>query len=768
MKARSLVASARVGLALAAILVGSARAEQTADDPGWPRVFEKGGNQLTVHQPQVDYWKNYTYLHFRCAISVKTPQPKKEAFGVVEIDAATVVDHAVRTVMFTPTRREFRFPNLPDADVAALRAIVDELKPMSDVTTLSLDRVLAYVNPDEQPQQRAVEVDLAPPKIFFSSQPAILVMFLGEPQLKPVEKGRTDLLFALNTNWDLFYDTASQRYFLLNQDNWLTASEAKGPWTATQKLPASLSSLPADDNWADVRKNLATKRSKTVPTVFVSTQPAELILAEGEPSYRPIKGTRLMSVANTDSVVFLNTGDASFYFLVAGRWFRAASLDGAWSAASKDLPPEFTKIPDDDPAAFVKASVPGTQEAKDAVLLASVPSTTTVYTTNVTVQVIYQGQPKFKPIEGTVVQYAINTPKSVFLVNGTYYCCDQGVWFNSGAAAGPWAFCTSVPAAIYTIPPSSPLHNVTYVVVQSSTPTTVVYSQTAGYSGEYVAASGVVMFGAGIVLGAIIANSDDHYYYPPPIHYSYGCGAVYHHGYGGYYSASHVAYGPYGGASRSAAYNPATGTYARGATVYGPAGSASVKQAYNPYTGGYAQSARVSTATGSAGRFAATQGGEAVWGGYRTSAYGSAAGVRTSEGSGMAAWNTQNSQGAVAKSASGNYYAAKDGTVYKRESAGNWSQNSGSGWNSVDKPAPTKAAPSATTTRSPSAAPTSAPSRESTKNMESQAQSRERGNRQSSSAQSWRSSASGTGGRSSGGSRSSGGVRSSGGGRGRR
>src|SRR5262249_33692767 len=161
-------------------------------------------------------------------------------------------------------------------------------------------------------------------------------------------------------------------------------------------------------------------------------------------------------------------------------WFRAASLDGPWLAASKDLPPDFARIPDSDPAAFVKASVPGTREASDAVLLASVPSTTTVYTTNVTVQVVYNGAPQVKPIETTTVQYAINSPSAVFLVSGKYYCCDQGVWFLAGAPTGPWSYCASVPPLIYTIPPSCPFYNVTYVTVQSSTPTTVVYSQTAG------------------------------------------------------------------------------------------------------------------------------------------------------------------------------------------------------------------------------------------------------------------------------------------------
>ncbi len=706
-------------------------------DPGWPRVFKSGGKQLTVYQPQVDYWHGYTNLHFRCAIAVKGVS-KQEKFGVAEIAAVTAVDQAARTVVVTPTARDLRFPNTSDSEAAALRRAVDELRPPGHAITISLDRVLAYLNVAEQRTQHPVEVNLDPPQIFYSRQPAILVIFLGEPQFKPVETNRTDLLFALNTNWDLFYDTASQRYYLLNQDQWLTAPDVKGPWTATQNLPTSLFSLPANDNWADVRANLPAKRAKAAPVVFVSTQPAELILTRGDPTYSPIPGTRLLRVANTEDVLFRNSGDEKFYFLVAGRWFRAPSLDGPWSAASKDLPADFARIPENDPAAFVKASVPGTRDAQDAVLLASVPATTTVNVTNPTVKVVYNGPPQFKPIETTTVQYAVNSPYSVFLVDGKYYCCDQGVWFVSPTANGPWAFCTSVPAAIYTIPPSSPMYHVTYVVVQSSTPTTVVYSQTAGYSGEYVAATGVLMFGVGMFVGAAVTDHHDYYYYPPPIYYSYGCGAVYHYGYGGYYSAGHAWYGPYGGAGYATAYNPATGTYSRGAYAYGPYGNAGVKQAYNPYTGGYARAAQVNTAYGSAGRGAAynPSTGNAAWGGYRSSSYGTVGGVRTSQGTGAAAWDTQQGQGAVAKGQGGNYYAAKDGTVYKRDSSGNWSQNTGSGWESTARPTPNQT-PSTTS---------GATSRATTQNLESQAQARNWGNQQSQRVQSWQASGGARGG----------------------
>lgn len=751
---------------------------QANGDPGWPRVFDKGGKQLTIYQPQVDYWNGYTNLHIRCAISVKGVT-QKEQFGVAEIDAATVVDHNERTVELIPVQREVRFPNTSESEEALLRSTVNELKPPGQAITVSLDRVLAYLDREKQSQQRPVDLNLNPPKIFYSSRPAILVIFMGEPQFKPVETNRTDLLFALDTNWDLFYDTTSQRYFLRNQNTWLSAPDVEGPWTAAQTLPASLSTLPDTENWADVRQNIPGAIATNTPTVFVSTEPAEMILTKGDPTYNPIPETHLMRVSNTDSILFMNTEDKNYFFLVAGRWFRANTLNGPWAAASTDLPADFARIPDDDPSAFVKASVPGTEEAKDAVLLASVPTSTTVNITNPPVQVAYNGQPQFKPIENTTVQYAANTPYSVFLVNGQYYCCDQGVWFVSSAPTGPWAYAKSVPPDIYTIPPTSPHYNVTYVTVQSSTPTTVVYNQTAGYSGEYVAATGVLMFGAGMLLGAALHDHDD-YYYPMPGYYSYGCGAVYHYGYGGYYSGARPYYGPYGGAGYATAYNPRTGTYARGSYAYGPYGSASVRQAYNPYTGSYGQVAKVNTAYGSAARAAgfnpytgsaaagsrvstpygtasrgaaynaqtgtraagaqvstaagsASRGaaynprtGNAAWGGSRSSAYGSAGAVKTSQGGGAAAWNTAQGQGAVAKGPGDNYYAAKDGNVYKRNGAGDWSQNTGKGWQSASRAS-------------------------STSSLESQAQSRQRGNMQSERAQSFRSSGGGGGGRSFGG-----------------
>lgn len=665
------------------------------DDPGWPRIMKKDGKELTVYQPQVDSWQNYKNVHARFALAIKEANSKKETFGVAEVDAETVVDQSARLVTILPKNRVLRFPNTTDIEADALRRTVEMLNPQQQSLTVSLDRLLAYLDPQHQQLQSSVELNLDPPKILYSNRPAILVMIMGEPQLKAVIPDKNDLMFVTNTNWDVFYETASQRYFLLLQDYWLTATDLiNGPWMAASTLPPGLSSLPADENWADVRSNVPGKPVKDVPVVLISKGPTELILTQGEPTYGPIPGTKLMRITNSDAVVFLHGGEGSYYFLVAGRWFRSPSLEGPWSIASNDLPKDFSLIPDNDPAAFVKASVPGTVEAKDAVLLASVPRTTTM---NVNappkVKVVYKGAPNFQTIPTTAVQYATNTASAVFLVNHAYYCCVGGVWYTSNAAVGPWSYCTNVPAVIYTIPPSHPTHNVTYVTVYESTPTTVIYAQTAGYSGEYVNSNGVLMFGAGMVVGALLHEAWDDYHYPPP--YSYGWGARYYFGHGGYYPPPHAPYyGPYRGAGFATVYNPYTGNYARGGYVYGPGGSAAWGRTYNPATGVRGSEVQVNTPNGSMGRFNRynPSTGTDVHGGYRTGANGAVAGVATNHGTGAVAWDTARGEGAVVKGRNGNVYAGKDGNVYRRDSNGDWSSNNGNGWQPVDKPQP-KATP---------------------------------------------------------------------------
>lgn len=108
---------------------------------------------------------------------------------------------------------------------------------------------------------------------------------------------------------------------------------------------------------------------QVAPQVLFTEKPAELIAFMGKPVYSKIPGTGLSYATNTENKVFLHQPDGQIYVLISGRWFRAASLAGPWTYAGYSLPAEFAMILRSSPAHDVLVSVPGTQEASDAVLL---------------------------------------------------------------------------------------------------------------------------------------------------------------------------------------------------------------------------------------------------------------------------------------------------------------------------------------------------------------------------------------------------------------
>jgi hypothetical protein len=651
------------------------------DDPGWPRTYQKDGNEVLLYQPQIDTW-DFLNIAFRMAVAVTPKGKDAPSFGVIDVKAVTTVDNDSRTVLITDLDTSVRFPSADPKDAAALESITRDLLPRKQFLVVSLDRMLACID-DGPVQVSEAKLNLDPPPVYYSQTPAIMMVFMGQPQFEPIKDTR--LMFATNTNWDVLLDQDTSRYYLLNGSSWLTATDpVKGPWTAAASVPASFSMLPADDNWNEVRKHIPGQPATVVPRVIATTEPAELIVTDGKPRYSPIPGTTLLYVSNTETPLFLDSAENQFYFLAAGRWFRSKSLEGPWSAASADLPAEFAKIPEDSPAAYVLSSVPNTRDAKDAVLLASVPTMATVDVNTATLAVNYDGPPNLVPIQGTTMQYVVNTPYSVILANNYYYCCYQGVWFVSSVSAGPWVVCRTVPVVIYTIPPACPVYNVTYVRIYRSTSTTVVVGYTGGYRGAYVSSTGALMFGAGIVVGAAIANNNRHYYHYNSAYFSYGCGASYRRSGGGYYPRP-TLYGPYGGAGHFAGYNPSTGNYVRGAYRYGPSGGRYAGIAYNPNNDVLRARAGGSNGYQSWDRGVVSKGNAWASGGTVSNPRGTTGWVQTSAGGAAIGRTGPNGAGGLVRTSNGDVYAGKDGNVYRRDN-GQWQNNQAGQWKPASTP----------------------------------------------------------------------------------
>jgi hypothetical protein len=666
---------------------------QSANNSSWPREKYQNGTRLIIYQPQVDDWKNFQDLSWRMAVSL-TPSSGKTVVGVVEMKGNTNIDNVAKLVTITnPEITGTYFPGMDKAAAEKMEQLFKTFVPSS--VSISLYHLIASTPKKEPPA--GVELNNDPPKIFVGYHPSVLLSVNGEPVLSEVPN--TNLKFVVNTQWPLFLDERNSTYYLAVGQQWLTANSLEGQWSATKKLPPDFSKVPQDKQWSALKKFIppTANPKSAAPDVFYSDKPAEVILFDGQPAYAKIPDTQLEYATNTNSVVFLYTPKKQFYYLTAGRWFSALDLQGPWTYATPDLPPDFAKIPLSSPASGILASVPGTEEAKDAVLLAQVPTTMTVNakTAASKVKVNYAGDPKFEPIKGTSMEYATNSGDKVIKVGDVYYLCLQGVWFMSPNPTGPWTTCTSVPQEIYTIPSSSPVYNVTYVTQTGNPDGTVTSNYTAGYLGTFI---------LGAAAGAILADGSGYwwppycgggYYYPYPATY---CGAYWGYGYHPYatpyydyntgaYGWKGTAYGPYGSATAGAGYNPYTGTYARGASVSTPYGTRSAAQAYNPYTGTYAQTRQGSSPNAQWGSSYVSRGNQSATMGHYSTANGTVAGAETSQGGKVAASSTKWGNSAVGKTASGNMYAGHDGNVYKNTGNG-WEKYDNGSWNSVNKPQP--------------------------------------------------------------------------------
>lgn len=656
-------------------LVVCAGSSASAQDPGWPRQVIKPTGTLIVYQPQVDSWKDFQDITWRMAFTL-TPTGGKKVTGAATLNGSTWVDTDTHMVYINNSLvTDTYFPGLDPGTSAKMAQLLNAFVP--NVITVSLDRVVAYVGKSEKVS--TVELNNTPPTIFVNYSPAILLQIDGDPVLADMPK--TNLKFVVNTGWPIFFDKSNSQYYLLVGQVWLTASVLPGPWERTTKVPKDLAKLPDSGRWVEVKKMVPSPQvaDPIIPKVFYSTSPAEVILFEGQPTYAEIPPTQLVYATNTMSPVFVYSKTQQYYYLAAGRWFSAPSLDGPWTFASLDLPPDFSQIPAASPAGAILASVPGTNAAKDAVLISQIPTSMILnpVTAATLAKVTYTGEPQFVPITGTSMQYATNTTDKVIEVGDVYYLCLQGVWFMSPNAQGPWTTATSVPQVIYTIPPSSPVYNVTYVTQTTTSDGNVSASYTAGYLGAFV---------MGAAVGAIVANGTG-YYYPPyigypaygyPVYHPYATpyGATpYYNTRSGAYGYSQTTYGAYGSTTRAAQYNPYTGTYARGASTSTAYGRQSVGQAYNPYTGTYGATHQGSSPTAQWGQSVVSRGNQSAYTQHYSTANGSVGSIQGSQGGRGVASSTAWGNTYAGKSSSGDMYAGHDGNVY---------QNTGSGWQKYD------------------------------------------------------------------------------------
>jgi hypothetical protein len=463
-----------------------------AEASEWPKEIVRPHATVTIYQPQVESFEE-NRLQARAAVSVVRGESAPE-FGAIWLESRVDADRDERMAIL----REVKVPRVRFADASKseqqqLSKLIEASIPASGLT-ISLDLLITDMEPTEDSEaEKQLKHD--PPRIRYRDEPTILITLDGDPIYQEVE-GSPGVERVVNTPFNLAR-SGGKLYLAAGNGLWYEASTPRGPWTPGASPPAAVRALEPEGAEGSSE---AEASQQPAPDVLLVTEPTELIVSDGAPSWTPVEGMDLLYLDNTDSDVFLEVSTQRYYVLLSGRWYRGQAMGDQWQwehVPNDELPKAFANIPEDSTNGHVLPMVAGTTQARDAVLDNTVPQTAAIKREGgAPLTVEYDGKPRFEAIEGIPAKYAVNTPGAVFEVGRHYWACDQGIWYEADAATGPWRVATEVPEVLYRIPPSNPHYNVTYVRVYDVTPEVVYVGYTPAYLSSYVY-SGCVVYGTG-------------------------------------------------------------------------------------------------------------------------------------------------------------------------------------------------------------------------------------------------------------------------------
>ena len=652
----------RIIAATLVLAAGTATVAGARDfDKTWPKEIKEKKAKILVYQPQLETFDD-NRLTARSAVSV-TMKDAAPVFGAVWFDARIEVDRDDREVKLKETKvTDVKFPTASPEGLAELRKVIeDEVPKWGD--KLNYDELVALMTAVDQEKMTSEQLNNAPPEIIYKNVPSILVLIDG----KPIAQDVPDSPVKRVINTPFFIVEQGSTWYLKGAETWYDSKDVLGPYEKSRNKPSKTVVDMADKMVAKPPEDAPKSDKKVIPEVVVRTAPAELIQTEGDPDYQPVEGTTLLFVKDSDTNIIMDTGTQMHFILIAGRWYASKTLEGPWKYVNGfDLPADFAKIPADSPLGEeVLASIPGTQAAREALLENQIPTTAEVDRKTATVTVTYDGEPQFKAIEGTSMSYAINTDKSVLLIDNKYYCCDQAIWFESDSPNGPWAVSTATPPNIASLPPDVPVYNVKYVQVYEETPDVVYVGYTPAYTGSYIY-NGCVVYGTGYYYQPWYGA----YYYPRPVTFGFS-----------------VHYSPYGGWGMS--FGMSYGWFSMSVGGYGHPGYWGAGGYHAGYHHGYRHGFGAGYVAGSRnGNRVSHHGGNNIYknrgegGGVRNTA--GRPSQQPAGGRGGAARPSQQpagGRGGAARPSTqpNNVYADKNGNVH-RNNNGQWEQRGKDGW----------------------------------------------------------------------------------------
>jgi hypothetical protein len=269
--------------------------------------------------------------------------------------------------------------------------------------------------------------------------------------LTPV-RGRDAVYGTFRFAADTLVDT-EQRVVLLRN---VRASDMRFPSAAggtsvqwselTRRLmPSNALVVSLDRVLAFVRAGEVPRKDSRVltepPPIFVSTQPAVLVIVDGDPVMLDVEKTGLRRLLNTNWEFFQDSRTSLYYLRANKSWLTATDLKGRFSLAAA-VPQEIANLAVSDKEGQPSATPP-------RVIVVNRPSEL----------IVIRGAPALNLITGTRLLSVTNTESDLFFDADTrsYYFLTSGRWFRAASMEGPWQYAsTSLPEDFKRIPSDHP------------------------------------------------------------------------------------------------------------------------------------------------------------------------------------------------------------------------------------------------------------------------------------------------------------------------
>jgi hypothetical protein len=196
-------------------------------------------------------------------------------------------------------------------------------------------------------------------------------------------------------------------------------------WNMEIALDALVATIRKDYPNAEVYNN-------DPPKIFYTTKPTSLVILDGEPIIKNDKDLDADRVLNTPALIFKEGSQWNMYN--GGIWYKSTSVTDGWTA-EKTMSKKVQSINDQ-----IKKQE---KENNDGKASTDKPEVTDILVSTVPAEVIQsKGEPVYKAIEGTSLQYVSNTSNNIFkdTKSQSIYILIAGRWYKSSSLNGPWTF----------------------------------------------------------------------------------------------------------------------------------------------------------------------------------------------------------------------------------------------------------------------------------------------------------------------------------------